>query len=201
MIQKMVRNERKIQILQALHECMLEKPFHQTSIKDIAKKADVNHGLLHYYFESKEDILLNYIDFTFDKYSTISSERINRKFKETTGSIESFADVFHWTLNEVSFNPELARIYTEIWAHAIYNRKVMKKLKGHYRLWQGRMQALVKDIVNDQKTAERLSLTVLAIAEGLSLFSIFFNRSQLCTDIDCCRLLQSLVPEDDLKFE
>ena len=78
---------------------------------------------------------------------------------------------------------------------------VMEKLKGHYRLWQGRMNALVKDIVNDQKTAERLSLTVLAIAEGLSLFSIFFNLSQLCTDIDCRKLLQSLVPEDDLKFE
>jgi AcrR family transcriptional regulator len=201
MIQKMVRNERKVQILQGLHECMLEKPFHQTSIKDIAKKADVNHGLLHYYFESKEDILLKYIDFTFDKYSTISAERINRKFKETAGSIESFADVFRWTLNEVSFNPELARIYTEIWAHAIYNRKVMEKLKGHYRLWQGRMNALVKDIVSDKKTAKRLSLTVLAIAEGLSLFSIFFNRNQLCTDIDCCKLLQSLVPEDDLKFE
>ena len=200
MIQKMVRNERKIQILQALHECMLEKPFHQTSIKDIAKKADVNHGLLHYYFENKEDILLNYIDFTFDKYSALSSERITRKFKKTAGSIESFADVFRWTLNEVSFNPELARIYTEIWAHAIYNRKVMKKLQGHYRVCQGRMRALVENIVSDKKKAERISLTVLAIAEGLSLFSIFFNRSQLCTDIDCRKMLQSLVPEDDLQI-
>jgi len=167
MIQKMIRNERKIQILQALHECLLEKPFHQTSIKDIARKADVNHGLLHYYFENKEDILLNYIG----------------------------------TLNEVSFNPELAKIFTEIWAHAIYNRKVMKKLKGHYRLWQGQMHALVENIVTDKKKAERISLTVLAIAEGMSLFSIFFNRNQLCTDIDCRKMLQSLVPEDDLKFE
>jgi len=201
MIQKMIRNERKIQILQALHECLLEKPFHQTSIKDIARKADVNHGLLHYYFENKEDILLNYIDFTFDKYLAISSDRINRKFKESAGTIEPFADVFSWTLNEVSFNPELAKIFTEIWAHAIYNRKVMKKLKGHYRLWQGQMHALVENIVTDKKKAERISLTVLAIAEGMSLFSIFFNRNQLCTDIDCRKMLQSLVPEDDLKFE
>ena len=88
-----------------------------------------------------------------------------------------------------------------IFPHAIYNRKVMKKLQDHYRLWQDRTYALVENIVSDKKTTERISLTVLAIAEGMSLFSIFFNRNQLCTDSDCRRMLQSLVPEDDLNFE
>jgi hypothetical protein len=131
----------------------------------------------------------------------IYSEQINGKFKETAATIDAFAAVYRWTLNEISFNPELARIYTEIWALAIYNRKVMKKLKKHYRTWKDGMRSIIENFVSDKKTAARLSLTLIAIAEGMSLFSIFFKRNDLCTDIDFREMLQSLAPEDDLKFE
>lgn len=200
MSKKMARNERRIQILQALHECLLEKSFHLTSIKDIANKADVNHGLLHYYFENKEDILLSYIDYTFDKFSVTYSELISRKFKETAATADTFAAVCSWTLSDMSFNPEFARIYTEIWALAIYNPKVMRKLKDHYRIWKDRMCALIENFVSDKKTAARMSLTLIAIFEGMSLFSIFFKRNGLCTDIDFQEMLQSLAPEDEFKF-
>jgi len=201
MSNKMARNERKVQILQALHECLLEKPFHLTSIKDIAKKAGVNHGLLHYYFESKEDILLNYIDYMFDKSSVQYSEENIRKLKETADTAESFAAIYNRMLKEISFNPELARIYTEIWALAIYNPKVMKKLKNQYRKWKDRLHSLIENFVSDKKTAARMSLTLVAIAEGMSLFSIFFRRNELCTDINFPEMLQSMAPEIDSKFE
>jgi len=200
MTQKMVRSERRIQILQALHECLKEKPFHQTSIKDIANKAGVNHGLLHYYFENKEDILLQYIDYIFDKYLAIYTERFNLEITNATVTNETFSEVCRWLLNEVSFNPELARIFTEIWSLAIYNRKVMRKLKDHYRQWKNGMSALVENFVSDKKTADRLSLTLIALAEGMSLFSIFFRRSDLCTDLDYQVMMQSMVPANGIKI-
>jgi len=48
-----------IQPVFQLHKAQ-DKPFDQTFIKDIAQAAGVNHGLLHYYFKSKEDILIHY---------------------------------------------------------------------------------------------------------------------------------------------
>ena len=192
MSRKIVRHERRNQILQALHECLKEKPFHQTSIKDIARKAGVNHGMLHYYFEDKEDILLKYIDFTYDRFWTIYDKQFNCKIKETTISVDTLSEIFHWTLDEISFDPELARIFTEIWSLAVYNPAVMKKLKAHYRRWRNQMSSLLENIVSDKQMASKLGLSLIAISEGLSLLSVFFSRSDLCTTIDFPRMLQSL---------
>ena len=201
MPKKMIRRERRAQILQALHECLKEKPFHQTSIKDIANKARVNHGLLHYYFENKEDILLKYIDFTYDKYSAIYTERFNYRLNQAAVTNETFSEICRWTLHEVSFNSELARIFTEIWSLAIYNPKVMKKLKEHYLKWQDRMSALIAHFVRDKQTALRLSLTLIALTEGMSLFSVFFRPSDLCHDIDFLMMMQSMVSNNEIQIK
>jgi AcrR family transcriptional regulator len=76
---KPVRDERRKQILEAVHECLLEKPFHKTSIKDIARKAGLNHGALHYYFKGKEEILLEYIDYSKKKFDSLYSEYLKNE--------------------------------------------------------------------------------------------------------------------------
>ena len=87
MTKKIVREERRSQILEALHRCLLKKPIHQTSIKDIAGQAGMNPGMLHYYFNSKEDILLHYIDYVMDVYSKSSTEMITSV--DITGPVAS----------------------------------------------------------------------------------------------------------------
>jgi len=192
MSKKVVRDERKLQIMEALHQCMLEKPFYRTSIKEIARKADVNHGLLHYYFKNKEDILIQYIGYTFDQYFTMFEKRFTTRFKESETDIKTFEKQYRWMLNEVSFNEEYARIFTEIWALAIYNHKIMEKLQKHYQNWHNRIFSLVKNFIGDDMTARRMSLTLIAFSEGMSLFSILFKRENLCTDMDFRGLLNSL---------
>ncbi|OQY03418.1 MAG: hypothetical protein B6I22_11635 [Desulfobacteraceae bacterium 4572_123] len=192
MSKKVIRNERRLQILEALHQCMLEKPFYQTSIKDIAAKANVNHGLLHYYFENKEDILIQYIEHTFDQYFIMFEKRFETRFKEPGANIKSFEEQCRWMIHEISFNKEFSRIFTEIWALALYNHKIMDKMRKHYQRWHDRIFLLVKNFVKDDTTARRLSLTLIAFSEGMSLFSIFFKKEDLCTDMDFKGLLNSL---------
>ena len=197
MRKKVGRNERRIQILEALHQCLLEKPFHQTTIKDIAKKAKLNHGMLHYCFENKEDILLKYIEYTFNRYHEMFVERFNSEFEEDRIEVRALEDKFRWALHDVAFNEESAKIFTEIWALAIYNPKVMRKLKRHYRNWKDWLLVILKKYVKDDKTATRLSYTIIAILEGMSLFSILFNKKDLCTDINYAAMIESLVPGSD----
>jgi AcrR family transcriptional regulator len=197
---KVIRNERRIQILEALHACLLEKPFHQTTIKDIAQKADLNHGMLHYYFENKEDILLKYIEYTFNKYFSMFVERFDNEFKESIMDADALEDQLHWALHEIAFNQESAKIFTEIWALSLYNPKIMKKLRKHYRKWNDKIFLKIKDYINDETTAARLSLTMIAILEGLSLFSIIFDKKDLCTDINYGNVLSSLAPQSEIRF-
>ena len=48
---------RRKQIVDGLMKCMQTKPYQKISIKEIAQAAGLSHGLLHYYFSSKDEIL------------------------------------------------------------------------------------------------------------------------------------------------
>jgi len=65
---KPIREQRRRQILEALYRCLLRKPYRETTMKDIGAEAGINHAMLHYYFRSKEDILLCFIENVYDRY-------------------------------------------------------------------------------------------------------------------------------------
>jgi len=192
-----VRHERRIQILEALHRCLLEKPFHQTTIKEIARKAGVNHGLLHYYFENKQDLLLKYIDYTFDNYYREFSDRFAQRPADGRSAAVPIEERFQWVLGEVAFNRDSARIFTEIWAMAMHNEAVRLKLHDLYAKWQRLIVDLLDDIGDGAEKASRISLSLIALTEGLSLFSVLYSRDDLCRHISFTRLMTCMEPPED----
>ena len=52
----------KERIIEAAYRALVKRGYHETSMKDIAAEAGVAPGLAHYYFESKEDLLVAVIE-------------------------------------------------------------------------------------------------------------------------------------------
>jgi TetR/AcrR family transcriptional repressor of bet genes len=175
MSRKNVQEERRRQILEALHKCLLKKPFDQTSIKEIAAAAGLNHGMLHYYFKSKEDILLHYIEYVIDRYKSHFEEWA----ASSGGSIENPKDFlkasFDFMCRKITLNRDLSKIFIEIWEIAIYNRKVKAKLQKAYREWLETVNLTILKISGDKRAAARLSRGLVAFLEGVSLFSVILN--------------------------
>ncbi len=193
---KPVRDERRKQILEAVHACLLEKPFHKTSIKDIAQQAGLNHGAVHYYFKNKEDLLLEYIEYIWIKFSRIFEDHFNSEFEKSAADMQTFQTKMRWALKEIAFNQELAHIYTEIWAHALYNEKIMHKLKDMYRAYREQVIKEVNNFVDSEKESIRISSMIMALWEGMSLMAIFFDKNDLIAEIDFGEFLQILTPRE-----
>jgi AcrR family transcriptional regulator len=58
-----VPDQTKERIIDAAYRTLVERGYHQTSMKDIAAAAGVAPGLAHYYFETKEDLLVAAIEY------------------------------------------------------------------------------------------------------------------------------------------
>ena len=54
----MTRAETQTRIVDAAFRTLVEEGYHETTMKDIAGRAGLATGLAHYYFESKDDLLL-----------------------------------------------------------------------------------------------------------------------------------------------
>lgn len=61
--------ERRLHILSAAIECIVEKGFHNTGMRDIAKRADVSIGNLYNHFPGKHDMLVGIAELEADELS------------------------------------------------------------------------------------------------------------------------------------
>jgi AcrR family transcriptional regulator len=57
-----VPDQTKERIVEAAYRALVKRGYHETSMKDIAAEAGVAPGLAHYYFETKEDLLVAAIE-------------------------------------------------------------------------------------------------------------------------------------------
>lgn len=179
MARKSIQEERRLQILKALDACLQEKSFEKTSIKDIARVAGVNHGVLHYYFSSKEDILLNYIDYVIDDYQSQVKDLLGSKDVDRLGKRELIEMIFGFINDRITLNKGLSRIFVEIWEIALYHDAVRAKVREAYMRWFDELVANLGRYIDDKQFAIQVSIAMVAFWEGMALFSTVFEPGAL----------------------
>lgn len=167
--------EKKIQILEALNQCLQEKPFDKTSIKDIARTAGVNHGLLHYYFKNKEDILTQYIEYVIDHYKKMFTSWLGEKQNHNIGDRELIEDFFEFMNSRITLNKKLSKVFIEIWKIAAYNDNIRAILQQAYQEWISALSEMLNTVTNDPAAAWKTSAATVAFLEGMALFSIILT--------------------------
>jgi AcrR family transcriptional regulator len=187
MAQTAIQGKRRRQIMDALTRCLLKKPFNQTSIKDIAAAAKINHGMLHYYFKSKEDILLNYIEFVIDHYKTIFEEWMASKTPEFKGPEDMLRAGLDFAYHRITSNRDLSKIFLEFQELAIYNPKIKKKLRKAYSEWIETIQMVLTETFKDEDSVPHISAGLVAFSEGISLLSLILDKD----DVEIERLFKT----------
>ena len=179
MAQTTIQEKRRRQIMDALTRCLLKKPFNQTSIKDIAAAAKINHGMLHYYFKSKEDILLNYIEFVIDHYKTIFEEWMVSKTPEFKDPEDMLRACLDFAYHRITSNRDLSKIFLEFQELAIYNPKIKKKLRKAYSEWIETIQIILTETFKDEDSVPHISAGLVAFSEGISLLSLILDKDDV----------------------
>lgn len=179
MARKKVQEERRLQILRALDTCLQDKSFEKTSIKDIARVAGVNHGVLHYYFTGKEDILLSYIDYVIEDYQSQANEWLSGLDLSSYTKKDYIKEVFGFVTNRITLNEKLSRIYVEIWEISLYNGEVRAKLRESYQRWIDELGSMISRYIEDKDFARNLSVAMVAFWEGMAMFSTIFPPGTL----------------------
>lgn len=178
MSRKIIKDQRRLEILEALHRRLLIKPFDKTSIKEIATEAGMNHGMLHYYFKNKEDILSNYIEHVIETYKTMFNTWMKTNGKKTGSRGDLFSMSFEFMAEKITMNRELSRIFIEIWEIANYNHNVRKQLKESYQTWIKTAAGFASGEGIQDKDALTLGMVLVAFSEGLSMLSVVLDQDE-----------------------
>ena len=169
-----IQEQRRLEIIKALNRCLLKKPYKDTTIKDIAAEAGINHGMLHYYFKQKEEILLAFVDYTLDKYKNGFLEWRNQHTAEEENPKKKLEAYFQYVNEKITLNRNLSKVFMSLWEISLNNRKVKSKIKKVYQEWIDLCCEPIKDRYPADDVRD-IMYSVVAYLEGMAAFSVIFN--------------------------
>jgi AcrR family transcriptional regulator len=159
------RTDNRERLIAAGYTVLSEKGYEATTVKEVARVADVSPGLFHYYFASKEELLVAVLHEAGARYG-----RLMRDLR-TSVPVDRFLGTAFAALRErVRQEPGWYRLHFELYALGLRNptlQPVLGELLGVIR--QMFTRAFMEVTGGDERRAQALAAVVLSCFDGLAL--------------------------------
>lgn len=140
MTRKRMAEQRRKEITASLYECLASAPYHEITIKEIARVAGVSYGSLHYYFESKQDIVQAFVEEFVAEHEVM--------LENMTGPVVSAWDrlkrVVSFLSDEMIFNQKTNKVFLNLYHMGCHDEGIRQCLIRSYGVFRGAVGDIVK---------------------------------------------------------
>ncbi len=157
-------HRRREEIVWALYDCLAERGQEKITIKEIAVRAGLTPGVIHYYFKSKDDIISSLAAAIMEKYSNLIDEQLAAA-SSTEKKIESAID---FMVDELIFDRPLNRVFYNLIQMAFERQSLGQVVKDFLKEYRRRL-ARVFEEAGAGKSSKGLGAALVAVTEGFSL--------------------------------
>ena len=160
--------QRRAEILDAAVRVVLERGFGGTRVNDVAEELGISSGLVHYHFDSKDELLAETLRYAADA----DIARLEKSVAQLDDPLLRLDRVLREYLPEKRADASWV-IWVDAWGQAIRNERLRAILTELDLAWSGAIESVVHDGVTSGRftcsdpagTARRLS----ALLDGLGL--------------------------------
>lgn len=162
---------RRKEIAQGLYRCIVKRGYVNTTVRDIAREADVRPGLIHHYFDSKEEILSILTAMTFDRYKDSLLALLQRNLDSDPR--ERLRLGIDFMFLKVAGDRDLIKVFHELWNIAQHNDELNRSLKTLYRDYRESVATLMLERLEDSDVpatqSRHLAALLVSASEGASI--------------------------------
>ena len=155
--------QRRDQIVWALYDCLIEKGHEKVSVKEIAVRAGLPAGVIHYYFRSKDDIVSKLAEAIVSKYSTMLDEHLT----EANSAEQRIEFAVDFTVNFLIFNRPLNRVFYNLIQMTFERKALGKVVKKMFKDYRERLADVFRE-AGAGSESKMLGAMMVALAEGVS---------------------------------
>jgi AcrR family transcriptional regulator len=176
-----VSEERKKQILEAAISVFAKLGFHKARMDDISEASGLSKGALYWYFDSKDDIITNIMEYVFG-----SSFKELNSLPTPDGNIRKhLVAMLSNSMEDAIKMLEIRPIIFEFFAHAFQDGIIQQTLRDYFRYYTQQMIPLIQQGIDTgefrQIDAYPAALALGSIFEGIILLWMYDPHS---VDID-----------------
>jgi AcrR family transcriptional regulator len=191
--------QRRAEILDAAVGVVLERGFAGTRVVDVADALGISSGLVHYHFDSKDELLAETLRYAAD----IDIARLEKAVAELDDPVHRLDWVLREYLPEAKGDQSWV-LWVDAWGHAIRNERLRNILTELDLAWSGAIETVIHDGVaarfecaDPAGAARRIS----ALLDGLGLDVILHggpSRRRLLRDARIAATAEVGLPRDAL---
>jgi AcrR family transcriptional regulator len=168
-----IGDERREQIIQALYDCLAETGHESVTVKQIAVRAGLTHGAIHYYFASKEEIIEALVLSLISRYEN----DFNRILENNTDLKNIMPVLMSHFLDIFIFDKRLNRVFVNLTQMSFEREKVRVNMKKLFQAYRSNFKKLNMRAGIEEKRAGILAMGMVALLDGLSLQRAVDNKS------------------------
>ena len=168
------QRDRHQEILEAASRVITEKGLAETRIQDIAEECGVSPGLILYYFESKDRLLVEALTYANDQFY-LQTARELRKMPSAKDRLRRAIELtVPGYLPEYNLLDEWA-LWLEIWVRALRDPEIAKEREGLDRRWAQFIAEVIRygrqtgEFPQDGHDPDELGLQFSAMSDGLAI--------------------------------
>ncbi len=171
-----VEAERREQILRAACEVISDKGINAMRVTDVAKRAKISTGSVHYYFETKRDLTHAAFEWNFTR-SLARRKSILTRYTNAHDRLQAFVDSYLPRDDETT---AAWHVWAETWVAALHDPDLRDLNERVYGQWRSMITEIVRDgqaegvIIDGDPIL--LANTVVSMIDGLSIQSLVGSR-------------------------
>ncbi|WP_052144535.1 TetR/AcrR family transcriptional regulator [Halalkalibacter okhensis] len=136
--------ERKDQIVEATFRCIHHYGFEKTTLREIAKEAELSLGSVQHFFPKQKDIYMYAMDVIY--------QRFEKRMQKVIQNQEVFENAVRTVKQIVQVNTEEERIENDIWVKfsimATMNKEYQEQQKGFREVHLNFAKDIIKTLIN-----------------------------------------------------
>lgn len=164
-----VEAERREQILRATCAVVSEVGMHEMRLADVARRAGVSSGIIHYYFESKRAVLAAAFEFNFSQ--SLARRRV--LMQSTREPLTLLARLVESYLPRGEQTLTAWRVWAELWTEAMRDPEFQAVNERLYSEWRQIVVEIITRAQQDGSAREgdpvELANMLVAMIDGLAL--------------------------------
>lgn len=130
--------ERRAELVQATYELIADKGLEELRTRDIAAKVGINIATLHYYFETKEELVAAVVDHITQLFQTVRAP-----LTENPTAVEQLRHLFETQSYRRRVEPKLDIVVQEMMLRGRRDERVRARLEVMMLLWSGYVESIV----------------------------------------------------------
>lgn len=171
-----VAAERKGQIVHATVECIAKLGYHNFSMQDVAKTAGLSKGIIHYYFLSKDDLMMAVLE----KVAGNIEAGMAAKMQAAADPIEKLKIFIKACFEVIRNTKEYYQVNMDFWTQINQKDEVRSAIAAHYGQFRDTACLVINEGIHAGKfrqvDAKHYGSMIIALVDGLSLQWLFDNQ-------------------------